>query len=363
MLFESGQLEPGQSTIEALAEALNFPYAFLIGANEIDEIPSDAASFRALTKMTAGQRNAALAAGSLALALNDWIGERFHLPAVDVPKLSPGIDPETAAQVVRAEWAVGEAPIANVVHLLEAHGVRVFSLAEESREIDAFSIWRSGLPLVFLNTQKSAEHRRFDAAHELGHLALHWHHGEPPQGRVAEREAHAFASALLMPRAAMLATAPRLVTLSEVIREKRRWRVSAMAYVHRLHRLNLLSDWRYRALTVELSRRGYRTTEHHSVGAETSQVLQKVFSALRKEGISKTEVAKALDLYVEDIEALVFGLTMLPISGSAGARNSASDARSDLRLVEQEVGALRVSTSDATTPRTGRRSLELRPRL
>ena len=253
MLFESGQLEPGQSTIEALAEALNFPYAFLIGANEIDEIPSDAASFRALTKMTAGQRNAALAAGSLALALNDWIGERFHLPAVDVPKLSPGIDPETAAQVVRAEWAVGEAPIANVVHLLEAHGVRVFSLAEESREIDAFSIWRSGLPLVFLNTQKSAEHRRFDAAHELGHLALHWHHGEPPQGRVAEREAHAFASALLMPRAAMLATAPRLVTLSEVIREKRRWRVSAMAYVHRLHRLNLLSDWRYRALTVELS--------------------------------------------------------------------------------------------------------------
>jgi len=54
----------------------------------------------------------------------------------------------------------------------------VCSLAEQCREVDAFSLWRHGSPFVFLNTQKTPEHSRFDVAHELGHLVLHRHgHG------------------------------------------------------------------------------------------------------------------------------------------------------------------------------------------
>ncbi|MGY2463293.1 ImmA/IrrE family metallo-endopeptidase [Vreelandella sulfidaeris] len=49
---------------------------------------------------------------------------------------------------------------------------------------------------VFLNIQKSSEHSRFDAAHELGHLALHKHAGA--HGKEAEREANAFASSLCL---------------------------------------------------------------------------------------------------------------------------------------------------------------------
>jgi hypothetical protein len=54
----------------------------------------------------------------------------------------------------------------------------VFSLALDAAEVDAFSMWRQSTPYVFLNTKKSAEHGRFDAAHELGHLVLH-RHGSP----------------------------------------------------------------------------------------------------------------------------------------------------------------------------------------
>ncbi|MEK2654790.1 ImmA/IrrE family metallo-endopeptidase [Pseudomonas aeruginosa] len=51
-------------------------------------------------------------------------------------------------------------------------------MAEETSQVNAFSCWRRGVtPFVFLNTQKSAEASRFDAAHELGHLVLH-RHGE-----------------------------------------------------------------------------------------------------------------------------------------------------------------------------------------
>ena len=311
--FESGDITPDPLTVQRLAEELRFPVNFFMG-DDLEEVPTAGTSFRSLARMTASQRHSAEAAGTLALALNDWIDARFRLPEPDVPKLGPGVDSETAAAVVRSEWQLGEQPIQNVVHLLEAHGVRVFSLAEECREVDAFSFWRETRPFIFLNTQKTAEHSRLDAAHELGHLVMHWHHASP-QGKEAEREAQAFGSAFLMPVANVKATAPRFPTLGNLIAEKRRLRVSLAAYVYRLHKLRLLSDWHYRSLMVDMSKRGYRTKEPRGVQAETSQVLNKVFKALRQQGVGRGEVARQLDIYPHDLDALVFGLAMLPLEG------------------------------------------------
>lgn len=238
-----------------------------------------------------------------------------------MPTLGPGVDPEAAAQVVRAEWGLGEKPAPNMIHLLEAHGVRVFSLAQECRQVDAFSFSHSAQPFVFLNTQKSGEHSRFDAAHELGHLVLHWHH-ELPQGRQAEREANRFASAFLLPAASLVSAAPRYPTLKDLIAIKRPWKVSVAALTHRLYTLGAMSEWQYRSLFVELSRRGYRTKEPSPINRETSQILNKVFGTLRKEGIAKADIAGQLNLHAKDLDALVFGLAMLPMGG--GRKGSAS---------------------------------------
>ena len=54
------------ATIEALAEALRFPVSFFSQPDPV-ELQSDGVSFRALKSMTASQRDAALAAGSLAV--------------------------------------------------------------------------------------------------------------------------------------------------------------------------------------------------------------------------------------------------------------------------------------------------------
>ena len=330
---KEGEINPAEKTLPLVADALGFPISFF-AASDLDEVPSDAVSFRALTKMTATQRNAALAAGSLALALSDWIEERFKTPEPDVPKLGPGIDPETAAGIIRGEWGLGEQPLPNMIHLLEAHGVRVFSLAEESREVDAFSFRRAETPFVFLNTIKSGEHRRMDAAHELGHLVLHWRH-DGPQGREAEQEAQAFASALLMPRATISSSAPRFVTLPEVMSHKRHWQVSAMAYVYRLHKLELLSEWQYRTLNIEMSKRGYRTCEPKPrIQPETSQVLTKVFNALRKERLSNAYIASELDLCPADLAGLVFGLTMVPVTGQGQGGQQPQEAPKPFRLVQ-----------------------------
>jgi len=334
--YEKGTQEPAPETLARIASALKFPIPFFL-ADDIDELTPNIASFRALTKMTAGQRDIALSAGNIALLLNEWIEQRFDLPAVDLPDLgresgNQPQSPEAAADALRHYWSMGELSIKNMISLLESKGIRVFSLAIDAREVDAYSMWYGGKPFVFLNTLKSAEHCRFDAAHELGHLVLH-RHGEP-QGQEIEREANAFASAFLMPRRSILANAPKFPTLPGLITYKKHWTVSVAALNYRLHALDLTTDWIYRTLCVQISSAGYRTKEPEGAPHETSQILSKVFAALREEGVSKRDIAQQLMIDATEIEQLTFGL-MLAAQGSTEKHiPSTPRDRSHLRIIK-----------------------------
>ena len=317
--YEAGRGRPSEEAIEAIAEALRFPVSFFCRA-EIDEPSPGSASFRALSSMTAGQRDAALAAGALAFELSEWIDERFELPEPRLPDLRD-MKPHAAAMAIRDYWDIGERPVGNMIHLLECHGTRVFSLAEHGKQVDAFSLWHKGMPFVFLNTMKTAEHSRMDAAHELGHLLLHRH--GTPTGRNIEPEANSFGAAFLMPEGSVLARTSYLMTptLNQLVQLKKTWKVSASALARRLHELRLLSDWNYRRLCIELSKLG-RTREPEGIASEASQVFARVFSDLRKSGTTKTEVARQLDWQTEDLESLVFGLTIT----STGRQTTSVDA-------------------------------------
>lgn len=330
--YEKGEFGPEDDRLAALAMALRFPEAFFFG-EDLDEPTPDIASFRALSKMTAGQRDTALGAGAIALMLNEWIEARFELPTPELPDLSREDSPEAAAHALRQLWTLGELPIKNVVHLLESKGVRVFSLSVDALEVDAFSMWRQSTPFVFLNTKKSAEHSRFDAAHELGHLVLH-RHGSP-QGREAEQQANSFASALLMPRASVLANAPRMASIDHLVKLKKLWGVSVAAMTYRLHTVGVLSDWHYQSLYIELSSRGYRSKEPDEGQRETSQMLHKVFMALRDESVSKGDIASDLCVPVEELDQLVFGLALTGLSGG-GAGGKAGRKAPQLRVVSSQ---------------------------
>lgn len=328
--YEKGEFGPDNERLASLASALRFPETFFFG-DDLDEPTPDIASFRALSKMTAGQRDTALGSGAIALMLNAWIEARFELPWADLPDLSREGDPEAAARALREQWALGELPVKNMIHLLEAKGVRVFSLSVDALEVDAFSMWRGNTPFVFLNTKKSAEHSRFDAAHELGHLVLH-RHGSP-QGREAEREANAFASAFLMPKASVLAYAPRMASVDRLIKLKKMWNVSVAALTYRLHAIGVLSDWHYQSLYVELSSRGYRKKEPEESSRETSQVLQKVFATLREEGVSRIQIANELCVSIEELDQLMFGLALTGLKGGNGGANAKTIQSPELRIV------------------------------
>jgi Zn-dependent peptidase ImmA (M78 family)/transcriptional regulator with XRE-family HTH domain len=327
--YESGKTMPRDEHVDALAKALRFPKSFFDGA-DIDPPQPDIASFRSMKKMTAMQRDTALAAGAIAIEISGWIETEFGLPPPQIPHLR-GAEPDAAAASVRESWGLGVKPIKNMVHLLEARGVRVFSLVQDSPEVDAFSLWRATVPFIFLNTIKSGDRGRFDAAHELGHLVLH-RHGEP-SGREAEREADAFASAFLMPRESVIEFASRASTLDQILSLKKIWGVSAAALAYRLKALRLLTEWRYRSLLGEMAERGYLKNEPQAIARETSQTFAKVFSVLREEGKTKSDVARQLGLYVSDLEAVIFGLALIPPSENPEVvRPTNSPDRPQLRL-------------------------------
>jgi len=328
--YEKREYPPADETLARIAAATRFPTGFFSGC-DLHEPTPDTASFRSMSRMTAGQRDAALGAGALAFMLNDWVESRFELPAPDLLDLRDE-QPEVAASVLRQHWGLGERPIKNMVHLLEAKGVRVYSLAENSVEVDAFALWHSKTPFVFVNTLKSAEHGRFDAAHELEHLVLHQHSG--PHVPDAEKQANAFASAFLMPRASVLANAPRMATLRTLIQLKKQWIVSVAALAYRLHSLGLVTDWHYRTLCIEIGQSGYRTREPDGDQRERSQILAMVFAALREEGVSKTGVAEQLQIDVDELDRLVFGLMIMSLQGGGKSASSTKGMGDHLRVVK-----------------------------
>lgn len=304
--IKNGKQIPQQVTVQRIADAVGYPLAFFYGG-DLDLLPAEAVSFRSLSSVTQRERNAAIAAGGIAYLVSDWLHSKYRLPEPNLVDAGPERDPATAARALRQAWGLGEKPIGNLIKLLEAKGIRVFSLAENTKNVDAFSCWRNEEPFIFLNTFKTTERSRFDAAHELGHLVLH-KHGGSNQGSQAEAEANAFASSFLMPRADVISEIPRVQSLRQIIQGKKRWGVSAAALTYRLHKIGLITDWQYRSFNIQL-RSDYGSSEPESMPRETSTLWKMVLDDLWEQKLTRADIARELDIPHGELENLLFGLT------------------------------------------------------
>ena len=326
------------STLAKIASVLQFDASFFDGA-EIEPPRDEAISFRARSKVSARKRNQAIASSAFGVMLSDWMDSEFILPKQCVPDYS-GYDPEDAAQALRIEWGIGESPIANMISLLESHGVRVFSVSEASREIDAYSFWDEdrNRPFVFLTTSKSGERRRMDAAHELGHLVLHRKidiGGDA--SREIEKQANEFGSAFLMPDRGFRSTTPRDISLSEIMRIKKQWKVSAFAVVVRAHELGLLSDWQYHNLCVNMSKRGMRTDEPDGIDPERSQIADKIMRLVRDADGTSAAIATTTGIPYSLIRSLTFSMPVEAIKGRRVREGTLAQARQATRRRELKI--------------------------
>ncbi|RBO84272.1 Zn-dependent peptidase ImmA (M78 family) [Nocardia puris] len=268
----------------SLGAALDYPATYfsvgappLIGANEV--------RFRAARRATARERDAAVAAGVSGIEIDRWISTRFVLPPVDVPSFT-GHAPATAAQLLRAVWGLGTKPLPNLVQLCESRGIRVYTLPPLADAVDAYSLWRDDIPYVFL------------------HLVLHGEEACDTSNQ--EREADAFASEFLLPAASVAEYLPNNPSLPQILMLRDTFKTSAMATAFACHKAGRLSDWAYRQTCVELSTRGYRTSEPDGMpNYEMSRVFPQVLD--RTGAVHARTIAGELHLPVSDVHALTFG--------------------------------------------------------
>lgn len=330
--FEKGDKEPSAETLRLIAGKLGFPVEYFC-LPEIALPEAAAISFRARRKMTRIQKDQAVSASAFGVVFSDWLDANFNLPYTDLPDLS-GMRPEEAAIALRCSWGLGEQPIPDMVSLLEFHGVRVFSVQEASPVVDAFSFWdeRRDRPFVFLTTSKSGERRRMDAAHELGHLVMHRKTSLEDEVPGIEREADAFASALLMPRSGFSSTTPRGGSLSEFMEVKKHWRVSLAAAVYRAHALGLLTDWQFRNHFKTLSICGMRTSEPQPMFPEKSQIASKVIALEEKEHGGLQQLTRQTGIPEAMISAITFSIPGNVIEGGCKPRHR-TGSKSSLRII------------------------------
>ena len=121
--------------------------------------------------------------------------------------------------------------------------------------------------------------------------------------------------------------------MEQILKQKSRWGVAAIALAYRLHDLGLLSDWLYQTTCVNLSRRGYRSAEIGGIDRESSRLLNQVFNDIWQTRGRYESLRNDLSVNARDINDLVFGLAPVGFTGSA---ERTEPAKPDLKLIQGE---------------------------
>lgn len=274
--LETGSSQPSTLMLGILAQVLNFEPGWFV-APLVDEFREAEVHFRRRKTAPARSRSHAIAHGTLFCKVLSRLNDEVNLPKPVLPQIpfNSLSEAEAAADATRRTLGLpADAPIANLVRLVESAGVVVAHFEGESEKLDAFS--RGGVhKIAVLNTQKGSTSRtRFDLGHEIGHLV--GHPDRETGDSETEQQANRFASAFLLPRGGFLREFPRTTRLNWdlVWSLKRRWRVSAAAIVHRAHSLKLLDAREYRSANIYLRKRGYHLGEPWEPDEEHATVVR-----------------------------------------------------------------------------------------
>lgn len=303
-MWESGERDASKH-IHGIADLLKQPSDFFFG----EEVPVTSArdvSFR--RRRDAVRRIRDVSAAWIDLAhgiLTPSVSSYFtKMPALDLPNLS-SLSPANAAESLRKYWELGDYPIRDVVHHLEAKGVMIYWIGINEPSLSAFCKWVGNRPYIVLELSKGDGCRsRFDACHELGHLVLHQDlNYDQCDWRKVEGEADEFASAFLMPKSTFTMDCPRYVDFDRLNSMKATWKVSMQAMIRRMRDLNLITQWQYQEAFKEVSRRGWRSNAEPNAGPlETSYIHSRLCDKLGEMDKPPAEFAREANLSWKTIQ-------------------------------------------------------------
>lgn len=271
-MYENDKLRnPEYSTIKKMSESLGFPPEFFLEKNNL-ELKTGSTYFRALLTTNKKYRNQQIQKMNFISVIYSFLCEYVEFPALNLPIIDEGTDVEEVAQTLREFWNLGNKPIDNIIYLVEQNGILVTCFETDTDDIDAFSqmINVNGDSIYFIGYSKNkgtAARIHFDIAHELGHMLLHeWSEDietlSKDEFKERENQAHAFASAFLLPKNAFSADVGAYANnLSYYIELKKKWKVSISAMIRRSYNLNLIDYSSFQQLMRAMQKKGIKKEE------------------------------------------------------------------------------------------------------
>lgn len=187
-------------------------------------------------------------------------------------------------------------PISDLINILENLGIIIIQIKNPDNRFDDFdglSEIVNNIPvIVLLDGIKDGARQRFTIAHELGHLVLNINNDELDEERLCNR----FASALLMPKEAVInefGYSRGNINFFELTAFKNEFKVSYTAIVYRLKDLNIISEYLYKKLSIFLSQR-IGKNDPNPIQPEISYQFKKIVYKLEADEI--ISVNKACEL-------------------------------------------------------------------
>ena len=265
--FENQKASPEPLTLKRIADTLQFPYTFFLEQDPTSIIGNT--YFRAFYSSKKKDLVSQQIKTKYLARIHTILSKKVKFKPLDLPDIyeNEEMNIEDLSIRVRQYWELGNAPIKDMVSLLEKNGIVVGEFSTQSRDIDAFYQYyeENGSPsyCVVLGTDKKSFYRRqFNCAHELGHILLHERYSDlneinREEFRQREEQANAFAAAFLLPAESFgkdVSIYPNRI--SHYIELKKKWNVSIMAMIMRAYSLGYLTDSQYAYIMKQMSAKG-----------------------------------------------------------------------------------------------------------
>lgn len=314
--YERSEDMPSSNVLSALADALKVTEEYLLSPAELElqgvEFRKHASTSKREEAFVEGQTLHLL---ERYLAVEDALGlasVSWSKPAEAPYPVREFADAEQAARSLREHWNLGIDPLPNLSELLEEQGIKVLSVA--LADIDGLTacVNRANddpVPVIVIKETAWAERKRFTLAHELGHMVM-----QVAPDLDAEKAAHRFASAFLMPAEALWREVGKhrtTISLGELLQIKILFGASLQAIAYRCKDLGILQDSGYRKLFVVFNQNGWRKEPFEEPGAippsrEQPQRMKRLcFRALAERLISESKAAEIMAMPVREIVRLM----------------------------------------------------------
>ncbi len=179
-------------------------------------------------------------------------------------------------------------PISDLINTLENLGIIIIQIHNPNNKFDDFdglSEVVNKIPvIVLLDEINDGARQRFTIAHELGHLILNISNSNLDEEKVCNR----FASSFLMPKEAIInefGTNRNNISLYELITFKNEYKVSIRATIYRLKDLNIISEYTYKNIFINLNKNFGKKSEPVQINPEKSYQFRKIVHKLETDNI------------------------------------------------------------------------------